>query len=380
MNCLKICSCFFLLLAGSLFAQDDFFVERSFQEQVFQEQSFQEDFFEEEIFEEETFKESSFRESAFVEQIEFASGLDIHDERVEVLNSEDMEARYGNEFGIDWGYVASRFAVGTSVIVLTGVVGGLSAAFGNEPVSIIAFASFKSSVEGAVSGVAIGSAVGLLRGYAEAGNLSAAKKYMVEDAADGYMWGAIFGAVSGAGIKLLSFTPYEKFLCDFPSAKKIFGQEKNLKLVQRVEKLESLPKNAVYKSNGYVYQTDAAGRIQRFGGRLKLKAGERNPAVQRRVGYQMDCGAGGHLIANRFGGSGFAENMVAMAERVNNSAYKKLENHFASILKDGKNLSVFGEIKYSGNSPVPAEFIIKYVVDGVLYRVNPIKNVGCFAK
>lgn len=375
MNCLKICSCFFLLLAGSLFAQDDFFAEQSFQEGVFEEEVF-----EEEVFKEEIFEESSFEEHVFVENIEAYSGLNILNEKLTVLNSEDMEDRFGNEYNVDWGYVASRFAVGTSVIVLTGVVGGLSGAFGNEPVSIIAFASFKSSVEGSVSGVAIGSAVGLLRGYAEAGNLSAAKKYMVEDAADGYMWGAIFGAVSGAGIKLLSLTPYEKFLCDFPSAKKIFGQEKNLKLVQRVEKLESLPKNAVYKSNGYVYQTDAAGRIQRFGGRLKLKAGERNPAVQRRVGYQMDCGAGGHLIANRFGGSGFAENMVAMAERVNNSAYKKLENHFASILKDGKNVSVFGEIKYSGNSPVPAEFIIKYMVDGVLYRVNPIKNVGCFAK
>lgn len=375
MNCLKICSCFFLLLAGSLFAQDDFFAEQSFQEGVFEEEVF-----EEEVFKEEIFEESSFEEHVFVENIEAYSGLNILNEKLTVLNSEDMEDRFGNEYNVDWGYVASRFAVGTSVIVVTGVVSGLSGAFGNVPVSIIAFASFKSSVEGAVSGVAIGSAIGLLRGYAEAGNLAAAKKYMVEEAADGFMWGAILGAVSGVGIKLLSFTPYEKFLCDFPSAKKIFGQEKNLKLVQRVEKLESLPKNAVYKSNGYVYQTDAAGRIQRFGGRLKLKAGERNPAVQRRVGYQMDCGAGGHLIANRFGGSGFAENMVAMAERVNNSAYKKLENHFASILKDGKNLSVLGEIKYNGSSSVPAEFIIKYMVDGVLYRVNPIKNVGCFAK
>ncbi len=186
----------FFAFASCLWGQSNTVAENTYAEKTYAEKTFSE-----EIFSEKTFSEKTYAEKEFAEEIIASSGLNIKESQVIILKKENIEDYFKGKYDIDWGHVASRFAIGTSVIVLTGtitIVAGTSGVLGT-----VAFAAFKGAVEGAVAGAAIGAALGGLEGYFEDGNFSSVEKNMVESAADGYMWGAIIGAVTGGarGVK-----------------------------------------------------------------------------------------------------------------------------------------------------------------------------------
>ena len=72
---------------------------------------------------------------------------------------------------------------------------------------------------------------------------------------------------------------------------------------------------------------------------------------------------GGHLIANRYAGSGEIDNLLAMAAIVNNSKYKKIENRWGKALQEGKQVEVTIDVVYDGASKRPKEFNVKYFID-----------------
>ena len=124
--------------------------------------------------------------------------------------------------------------------------------------------------------------------------------------------------------------------------------------------------NIKYKSCGYSYQTDSSGRIANWSGKLRLEDGKRNKTAQLAAGGvdRLPGDQGGHLIGSQFGGSGTSENLVAMAQTVNQGSYKKLENLWASALSAGKSVYVNGAAQYVGTSERPTKFIIEYIIDG----------------
>lgn len=124
------------------------------------------------------------------------------------------------------------------------------------------------------------------------------------------------------------------------------------------KKLEHIePENKIhhYDSNGYHYKANDNGQILYAGGDLRLGDGERNAYAQRMTGGEdrRENDDGGHLIANRFCGSGEADNLIPEDKSVNRGGYKSLENQWADALKAGKDVHVDIEPVYHGNSKRP---------------------------
>ncbi|PGZ74899.1 DNA/RNA non-specific endonuclease [Bacillus sp. AFS029637] len=132
-----------------------------------------------------------------------------------------------------------------------------------------------------------------------------------------------------------------------------------------------LKPNVKYETNGYLYQTDELGRIERASGELTLEMGERNSKHQLAAGGEDRVKApstqgdhGGHLIGTQFNGSPLIDNIVAMNGNVNVSAYKKLEYAWAKALNDKQKVIVDIRPIYEGESLRPSRFKIKYKIDG----------------
>ena len=130
-------------------------------------------------------------------------------------------------------------------------------------------------------------------------------------------------------------------------------------------KTRQLKENIVYESKGYYYQTDELGRIKKAQGKLLLEKGVRNRGDQLKAGGddRLPGDHGGHLIANRYAGSGEIDNLLAMAAIVNNSKYKKIENRWGEALQEGKEVEITIDVVYDGASKRPKEFNINYSID-----------------
>ncbi|WP_127148118.1 DNA/RNA non-specific endonuclease [Veillonella sp. VA139] len=128
-----------------------------------------------------------------------------------------------------------------------------------------------------------------------------------------------------------------------------------------------LKENIIYESKGYYYQTDELGRIKAAQGDLRLEAGKRNNRDQLKAGGddRLPGDHGGHLIANRYTGSGEIDNLLAMAAIVNNSKYKRIENRWGKALQAGKEVEVTINVVYDGSSKRPKEFNIHYLIDKI---------------
>ncbi|MGG5805271.1 DNA/RNA non-specific endonuclease, partial [Bacillus mycoides] len=142
-----------------------------------------------------------------------------------------------------------------------------------------------------------------------------------------------------------------------------------------------LKPNVKYETNGYLYQTDELGRVERASGELTLEMGERNSKHQLAAGGEDRVKApstqgdhGGHLIGTQFNGSPLIDNIVAMNGNVNVSAYKKLEYAWAKALRDKREVIVDIRPVYEGNSVRPVSFSIKYRIDGEKFKAS-LKNV-----
>jgi len=73
----------------------------------------------------------------------------------------------------------------------------------------------------------------------------------------------------------------------------------------------------------------------------------------------------GHLFGDRFGGSPELDNLVSQAQRVNQSEFKVLENHWANALKNKQQVAVDLSINYAQGSARPVSFDVSYTINGV---------------
>lgn len=131
----------------------------------------------------------------------------------------------------------------------------------------------------------------------------------------------------------------------------------------------SLEPNTTFEKNGYTYQTDEAGRVISAEGKLQVKdhKGRNEMPDTRDVvahGKMADGDDRGHLIADRFNGSGELENLVPMEGKLNKGDYAKLEDTLAEAVKDGADVRMKVEPVYSGDSNRPDEFRVSYTIDG----------------
>ena len=98
-------------------------------------------------------------------------------------------------------------------------------------------------------------------------------------------------------------------------------------------------------------------------GVLSDQPGERNAYAQRTVGgadRRVDDD-GGHLIANRFGGSGGKENLDAQNSNLNRGGYKAMENQWAQDMENGNQIYAHVETYKSDGSDRPDAYMGYYI-------------------
>ncbi|HDV4516812.1 TPA: ribonuclease YeeF family protein [Staphylococcus aureus] len=135
--------------------------------------------------------------------------------------------------------------------------------------------------------------------------------------------------------------------------------------------------------NGHIYWTDHKGRIKEvYVDNLSLKDGDRNNYAQKTVGGEdrLPDDDGGHLIARMFGGSKDIDNLVAQSKFINrpfkeNGEWYNIEKEWQEFLNSGKEVkNIKMEVKYSGNSKRPTEFLVEYYVNNKEF-VQHVKNI-----
>jgi len=324
------------------------------------------------------------------------------------------------DYDIDWTKVIAKYAIGTSIIVAVGFVdyatkGQAAFVFGTP--ATVAMGAFVGAVSGAAINTSINCAID---GKPTSQEL---KKYAIEGSADGYMWGAIASATKnvipkkkivfadGAKAKISKngtvvnkkgevigtalakgnriyfsdkngtvkevFDSSGKILSNEPkslpknsvfqlsvNSKKIFTDARGIVYREGTQ----LKSNITYIKNGYKYSTDSYGRIRSFGtDKLKIKEGKRlNIADSLETiakGAQKAGDDRGHLFADMFGGDNSMANLVPMRKALNRGEYKEMELIWKAALKEGKAVSVKGELVYGDKTQRPEKIIIKYIID-----------------
>ncbi|MED4203853.1 DNA/RNA non-specific endonuclease [Neobacillus mesonae] len=118
----------------------------------------------------------------------------------------------------------------------------------------------------------------------------------------------------------------------------------------------------------YFYETDHLGRISKFETEnLQLtKREDRLSHSKNTLGKVKGQDHAGHLAGDRFGGSPKLDNLVSQLSDVNLKQYKKIEDEWATALKETppKEVTVDVEITYTGDELRPEKFIVNYSIDG----------------
>lgn len=129
----------------------------------------------------------------------------------------------------------------------------------------------------------------------------------------------------------------------------------------------SLEADVIYRTdNGYLYHTDAQGRVSRVESDLVASVAPRNTYQQGVAGGadRLPDDQGGHLIASIFAGPGERINLVAMDGNLNQGVWRQMEASWQSALDSGRQVQVRVEPVYSSDSLRPSRFDVTYQISG----------------
>jgi len=160
---------------------------------------------------------------------------------------------------------------------------------------------------------------------------------------------------------------------------------KTLKKAKDVKKSVSNPidsngklkPNVRYKSGefGYIGETDSQGRLNSMSTEsLKLTEREKRLSHNPKTPGKEAGDHAGHLMGDRFGGSPEIDNLVSQASKVNQSAFRKIENQWARAIQDNQNVQTKVTVNYLGNSTRPSSFIVKYKIGNGKWITKVLEN------
>lgn len=345
---------------------------------------------------------------------------------------EDIAAQLPAEitdYDIDWQKVITQFAVGTTVIIVVGIV-----FHETKGQSYFLFGSPAEIAAEAIIGGAIDATIAVMLNCRE-DEVPSEKvaKYAIEGFAEGYMYGAISGVVERiVRPNYLKSPSLGKLKIDnwgnvtdeageiigkalYNSGKKTFslvddagravgyfdsGGKALVDIATEVlepnscflsgfgddavqcftdaagsiyRKGDDLLPNVAYILDGVKYQTDDLGRIVSvsFENLMLKPQGQARKSLSHITiealgkGYEVAGDQKGHIIGDRFRGSNSLANLVPMSPELNQHNYLAIENIWAEAIQNGQ--IVDGTIKflYDGASFRPSRMDITYFIDGI---------------
>lgn len=432
---LFLCCCMIVSLLGGCSGehkevQKKFVVssEKTIAETVFSEEYIEEEVIYEQYYDELLITEEGLHQFFYSEELiceAYVMEIVVGTTTVDEIYKE-LEQIFGEE--IDWNLSLTEFAIGTSLVMVAGVVGGILG-----PSTY--FVSFSASkvLQSAISGGIVNSVINVIRNGVQDEGLTSKSfaKYAIEGFSEGYMYAA-FSSVAGAAIK--NVVRYVKFNSEYGSYYTIkndgsiydlagsklgngYYQDGNIVITKEAQTSSNslltgsnyssnsvfetddgnwcytddvgkiyrinntLVGNTSYKIKNITYSTDSNGRIYRVKfNNLALKTDGRG-----RLGIldtMEDIGKGdamegdhrGHLIADQFDGDNSLANIVPMSANANLKDIKNIEAIWKQSLQAGKKVS--GEIKviYGSDSFRPTSFVYSYQINGGKTVEKPIQN------
>ena len=131
------------------------------------------------------------------------------------------------------------------------------------------------------------------------------------------------------------------------------------------------PGTHVVQRNGYSFVLDASERTREIKGTITLAPDQhRSKTAQVKAGgvYRLPDDHGGHYVARRFNGPTDAFNHFAQNGNFNQSAYARLENHWANATNRGEKVHFTIVPGYTGQSTRPIAIRVAYTLAGVTHE------------
>lgn len=133
----------------------------------------------------------------------------------------------------------------------------------------------------------------------------------------------------------------------------------------------TLTADTTYTVNGSTYTTNENGCISKFTGKPTLDSAPRSASSQRNLAGKETGDHASHLVAASNGGSGKVDNMVPMDGKVNTRDYRGFERQNNDLLRDGKEVTLHGELAYHDQSNRPdAIMVTRETVDPVTNQTD----------
>ena len=135
-----------------------------------------------------------------------SENITVEDIDISYTSIDDFQDNFDNcysseslNYDIDWDFVLGRFAVGSSIIIGTGVLSFISSSVGQQHLAFVFATSSKEALREALIGASMaGSLNTIVEVIKNGGSVSNyIEKTLIEGAADGFMLGAISGASLG---------------------------------------------------------------------------------------------------------------------------------------------------------------------------------------
>ncbi len=196
------------------------------------------------------------------------SGIDLKHHKVTVhtitgneTSDDFFDSAVPEEYRIDWKKVIGKFAIGTTIIVLTGIVSSF------VPGASGFIAATATTSKGAVSFAALNSIIEATLAYFEGKPKKAIFKKAVEGAADGFMWGAMTAAVAYGAISLSKLKKLKPLL-NSKRKSSYFLDEPTGIVYGRDGKEAGKLMAAMNEKGEYKYFYDKNGRLVNFDGKI----------------------------------------------------------------------------------------------------------------
>ena len=114
----------------------------------------------------------------------------------------------------------------------------------------------------------------------------------------------------------------------------------------------TLKPNTTYTVNNATYTTDQNGNITKFNGPSTDQSAPRSPSHQQNLPGKEPGDHASHLIAASNGGSGKVDG------KVNTRDYRAMERENNDLIRDGKQVTLSGELTYSDGSNRPNAIMV----------------------